>query len=82
MTILCFAAILGSVGALGSSGSGSAAASLVFGVFLGSAAWSLLLTTGIALIRGHLSRGATAIISMVSSLIIIGFGGWALLSAR
>jgi threonine/homoserine/homoserine lactone efflux protein len=70
-TILSFAAIFAGLG-LGSSGGGYGLASLmVLGVFLGSAFWWLLLSTGVgflssAITPAHLrwvNRGAAAIIT-------------------
>ena len=85
MTILSFAAIFGGLG-LGSPSGGSApagfmpAASLVGGVFLGSAAWWTLLSSGLSLLRQKVSGGLLVWVNRISGLVIAGFGAAALLS--
>ena len=85
MTILSFAAIFGGLG-LGSPSGGSApagfmpAASLVGGVFLGSAAWWTLLSSGLSLLRQKVSGGLLVWVNRISGLVITGFGVAALLS--
>jgi len=85
MTILSFAAIFGALG-LGSPSGGSApagfmpAASLVGGVFLGSAAWWTLLSSGLSLLRQKVSGGLLVWVNRISGLVIAGFGAAALLS--
>ena len=90
MTILSFAAIFGGLG-LGSTPGGlapsgftpagfSPAASLVGGVFLGSAAWWTLLSGGMSLLRRKVSIGLLVWVNRVSGLVIAGFGAAALLS--
>ena len=85
MTILSFAAIFGGLG-LGSPPGGSAptgfmpAASLVGGVFLGSAAWWTLLSSGLSLLRQKVSGGLLVWVNRISGLVITGFGVAALLS--
>lgn len=74
MTILSFAAVLAGLG-LGGAGSGyPAAAAVVLGVFVGSAAWWFLLSGGVSLLRGKLDTRMLLWINRVSGLIITGFG--------
>jgi len=85
MTILSFAAIFGGLG-LGSTPGGftsagfTPAASLVGGVFLGSAAWWTLLSSGMSLLRKKVSSGVLVWVNRSSGLVIAGFGAAALLS--
>jgi len=85
MTILSFAAIFGGLG-LGSTPGGFTpagirpAASLVGGVFLGSAAWWTLLSGGMSLLRRKVSGSLLVWVNRISGLVIAGFGAAALLS--
>jgi threonine/homoserine/homoserine lactone efflux protein len=81
-TILSFAAIFAGVG-LGATGPDQASAALlVLGVFLGSAAWWLLLSTGVALVRGALNPNRLRWVNLISGSILVGFGVLSLLSLR
>lgn len=74
MTILSFAAVFAGLG-LGGAGSGyPAAAAVVLGVFVGSAAWWFLLSGGVSLVRGKFDARMLLWVNRVSGLIIIGFG--------
>ena len=83
-TILTFAGIfagLGSVTGVGGEGtSAGRAASLVLGVLLGSAAWWLVLSTAVALVRARVTPRALAWVNRVSGAILVGFGLAALIS--
>jgi len=80
MTILSFAAIFAGLGLGGSAGSYGAAVLLVLGVFLGSAFWWLILSTGVGFLGGKLHANALQWVNRISGLIILGFGVVALLS--
>jgi threonine/homoserine/homoserine lactone efflux protein len=80
MTILSFAAIFAGAGVAQAGGSYGAAAAMVAGVFLGSAAWWLLLSTGVSLLRSRFDARAALWVNRVSGLIILGFGLAALIS--
>lgn len=78
-TILSFAAIFAGLG-LGATGGGPASALLlVLGVFLGSAAWWLLLSGGVSLLRerftparmGWVNRAAGAVMALFGLAILI-----------
>jgi threonine/homoserine/homoserine lactone efflux protein len=83
MTILSFAAVFAGLGlgANASSGAGAATA-LVGGVFLGSALWWLLLSTGAALLRERVTPVAMHWINRSSGAIITAFGVYALVTLR
>jgi threonine/homoserine/homoserine lactone efflux protein len=70
-TILSFAAVMASLGAIGASGR---TAALVAGVFLGSALWWLGLSTGVSLIRHRLSERTLLWINRLSGAALALFG--------
>jgi threonine/homoserine/homoserine lactone efflux protein len=72
MTILSFGAIFAGLGLTG--GSGGEAALLTVGVFLGSAAWWVLLTTIIAIFRERITPRVMLWINRVSGAVLVGFG--------
>jgi threonine/homoserine/homoserine lactone efflux protein len=74
MTILSFAGIFAALGIADTGGDLSAAASLVLGVFIGSAAWWLLLSGGVGLLREKLSAGLWRWTSRLSGAILLVFG--------
>ena len=80
MTILSFVAVFAGLG-LASSSDYAAAASLVLGVFLGSAIWWLLLSSGSALLRRRLQATALLWLNRASGLIILVLGLYALITA-
>lgn len=80
LTILSFAAVFAGLGVGASSGDYLSAAVLVLGVFLGSALWWLALSTGISLLRRHVSPRGLRWVNRVSGVIILGFGLAALVS--
>lgn len=80
MTILSFAAVFAGFG-LGATPDYLAAGLLVSGVFLGSAVWWLLLSTGAGTIRAHLTPAWMRGVNRCSGGIIFSFGVVALMSA-
>ena len=82
MTILSFAGIFAGLG-LGSLGTSSieSALNLVLGVFVGSAAWWLLLAGLIARLRGRVTPRWLRRVNVASGLIILGFGVQSLVAA-
>ena len=73
ITILSFVAVFAGLGVGGGNGYGAAAA-IVLGVFLGSAAWWFLLSGGVSLVRDKFDAWAMLWVNRVSGVIILGFG--------
>jgi threonine/homoserine/homoserine lactone efflux protein len=74
MTIFAFLAIFAGLGVGQSARSYTAASAIVFGVFLGSAAWWLLLSGGVSLLRHKFDARALLWVNRISGLIILLFG--------
>jgi threonine/homoserine/homoserine lactone efflux protein len=74
LTIFAFAAIFAGVGAEAAAGNTFGALNVVLGVFLGSAAWWLILVTLTSLFRSRLTTGGLVWVNRVSGIIILGFG--------
>jgi threonine/homoserine/homoserine lactone efflux protein len=74
LTIFAFAAIFAGVGAEAAAGNTLGALHVVLGVFLGSAAWWLILVTLTSLYRSRLTTGGLVWVNRVSGIIILGFG--------
>ena len=82
VTILFFAAVFVSVGASGMTLNAGTELLLVAGVFLGSAAWWLFLSTTVSLARSWLTPPRMRWVNRLSGLVINVFGVAALLSMR
>ena len=80
MTILSFAAIFAGLGLASSENNFSSAGFLVLGVFIGSAAWWLLLSSVVGFFREKFGLKAMQWVNRISGLIILGFGIFALVS--
>ena len=80
VTILAFAAIFAGLGLGNSGGDYTAGMLLVLGVFLGSAAWWLFLSTGVGLLRAWFNGPRLRWVNRLSGVIIAGFGLLAFLS--
>lgn len=74
MTILAFVAIFAGLGLVSNGGDYRAATLLVLGVFCGSAAWWLVLSSGVGLLRGSINQSALQWINRIAGIVIIGFG--------
>jgi threonine/homoserine/homoserine lactone efflux protein len=74
-TILAFAAIFAGLG-LASSADYGAAALIVAGVFIGSAAWWVILALGAGRLRHRLGPRLFRAINIVSGVSILGFAAW------
>jgi threonine/homoserine/homoserine lactone efflux protein len=74
MTILSFAGIFAALGVAETGGDVSAATLLVLGVFIGSAAWWLLLSGGVGLLREKISAGVLRWTNRLSGAILLVFG--------
>lgn len=81
MTILSFAAIFAALGVADTGGDLSAAARLVLGVFIGSAAWWLILSGGVGLMREKLSAVVLRWTNRLSGAILLVFGAVAVWQA-
>ena len=73
MTILSFAAAFAGLGLATEGGNYLASSMLVLGVFLGSAAWWLILSSVSGFFRKKISTGALAWINRVSGVLILAF---------
>lgn len=80
MTILSFAAIFAGLGLASATNNYSSAGMLVLGVFCGSAAWWLLLSSVVGFFREKFNFKAMQWVNRISGLIILGFGIIALVS--
>lgn len=74
-TLLAFAAIFAGLG-LAASADYAAAALVTLGVFLGSAAWWLVLAASAGALRGRLGPGLLRAINVVSAATILAFAAW------
>ena len=79
MTILAFVAIFAGAGLAASAGDQWAAATIVLGVFCGSAAWWLLLSGGVSLLRGFVNAQTLRWINWIAGAVVIAFGVIAIL---
>ena len=82
LTILSFVAVFAGVGLADTSRDYSSPATLVLGVFLGSAAWWLLLSGSVGLVRKKFDSRRLRLVNWASGLVIIAFGLTALFSLR
>ena len=76
MTILFFASVFSVAGLGKAAGSGPAAATLVIGVFLGSALWWLILSLLAGALRARFDRHWHRWLNRISGVVIGGFGFW------
>ena len=74
MTILAFVAIFAGAGLAASGGDAGAAAWMVLGVFLGSAAWWLLLSGGVSLLRARINAPVLLWVNRAAGAILVLFG--------
>jgi threonine/homoserine/homoserine lactone efflux protein len=81
MTILSFAAIFAGLGVASTGGNYVSAGVLVLGVFIGSALWWLILSSGVGIFREKFNPHRLQWVNRISGAIITGFGLFALLSA-
>ncbi len=79
-TILSFAAVFAGLGLASAGGNYAASGLLVLGVFLGSALWWLLLSSGVSLFRSKFGPRQLRWVNRLSGVIILSFGVLALLS--
>jgi threonine/homoserine/homoserine lactone efflux protein len=82
LTILSFVGIFVGLGLAATSQSYQAALWLVGGVFVGSAAWWLILSFGVSLFRGAFDTRRLGWLNQLSGLVIMAFAVMALFNAR
>lgn len=80
LTIVTFAAIFAGIGVGEINGAYGSASLLVLGVFLGSALWWIVLSSGMALMRTKLTPALLIWVNRISGLVIATFGVLALVS--
>lgn len=73
-TILSFVAVFAGLGIADTGGRYLPATALVGGVFIGSAAWWLLLIGGVGLMRARLAAGGARWINRAAGFVLLGFG--------
>jgi threonine/homoserine/homoserine lactone efflux protein len=73
MTMVGFAALFAGVGGVGEGDLGSAS-SIVLGVMSGSMLWWVVISQGVALIRGHMDLGVLRLVNRISGGMILFFG--------
>ena len=81
-TIISFAAIFAGLGLGQNVGGYGAAALMVLGVFLGSALWWLMLSTGVGLLRSAFTPERLRWVNRGAGVIIAAFGVAALVSLK
>jgi threonine/homoserine/homoserine lactone efflux protein len=74
MTILSFTAIFAGLGLANTAGDYLSASLLVLGVFVGSALWWLLLSSGIGLFRARFPTAGLVWVNRMAGVVIAGFG--------
>jgi threonine/homoserine/homoserine lactone efflux protein len=79
MTILSFAGLFAALGV--TTVGGGAAATVTAGVFAGSLAWWLVLTTVVARLRARVTVGALGWVNRLSGAVVAGFGVLAVAAA-
>ncbi len=80
LTIISFAAIFAGLGLANPGGDYTSAVVLVLGVFLGSALWWLILSSGVSAFREKFTSHGLRWVNRIAGAIITGFGLFALLS--
>ena len=80
MTILFFAGIFAGLGVVSESVHYASAGLMVIGVFLGSAAWWLLLSGITGIFRYKIIEGKLVLVNRISGIIVLVFGVAALVS--
>lgn len=81
-TILSFVAVFAGLGVASTSGDYMGASALVAGVFLGSALWWLILSSGVGALRARVGGRWLVWVNRMSGSILLAFGCLALISLR
>jgi threonine/homoserine/homoserine lactone efflux protein len=80
MTIIFFAGVYAGLGELGLGAGWGSAVLFAAGIFLGSVAWWLILITGVNTLRSRFRIEMLTSLSKITTLVIVGFGVWVLIS--
>lgn len=80
-TILSFAAAFAALGLASQSAGVADATLMVAGVFVGSAAWWLILSAGVGALRSRIGPRTLVAVNLVSGTVLLAFGIWALVHA-
>ena len=81
MTILSFVAVFAGLGLANTSYTFLGATLVVFGVFIGSALWWLVLSGGVSLLKNKFNQEGLRIVNIVAGIIIVGFGIFSLFTS-
>jgi threonine/homoserine/homoserine lactone efflux protein len=81
MTIISFAAIFAGLGLASATKDYLSASVLVFGVFIGSSLWWLVLVFGVGILKEKLNSYVLQWVNRISGAIIAGFGFFAIFSS-
>jgi threonine/homoserine/homoserine lactone efflux protein len=74
MTIICYTAIFAGLGLASTGGNYASAGVLVSGVFIGSALWWLILSSGVGVFRKKFNPRGSQWVNRISGAIITAFG--------
>ena len=80
MTILFFAGVFAGLGMVSESIQYSSAVLMVMGVFIGSGAWWLILSSATSLLRNKINERKLAWVNKISGMVILAFGAGAILT--
>ena len=80
MTILFFAGVFAGLGMVSESIQYTSAGLMVIGVFIGSGAWWLILSSATGILRNKINERKLAWVNKISGVVILAFGVGALLS--
>ncbi len=80
VTIISFAAVFAGLGIGATAGGYGSAAMLVLGVFLGSALWWVVLSTGVGVSRRHFRAAGLRLANRVAGIVLFVFGAAAVSS--
>ena len=80
MTILFFAGVFAGLGMVSKSIQYTSAGLMVIGVFIGSGAWWLILSSAAGILRNKINESKLAWVNKISGLVILAFGVGAVLS--
>ncbi len=80
MTILFFAGVFAGLGMVSKSIQYTSAGLMVIGVFIGSGAWWLILSSATSILRNKINESKLAWVNKISGVVILAFGVGAVFS--